>query len=414
MLAFAVNAALFLGLATSAPPVATTSIPLGKGRACTAFLFASAEAKGLPVLLEMAGTGEYHMGGGPQNNPMAAGLVAKSGLAFLTFNKPGVTTDDAAPNGFRIDDSVYNQYTPKELVSCAVGALAWASKDPHVGATSPVVVHGHSEGAIIATHALLRLTETKDPLATRVSAVLLSGTPGGAMKDIVKAQADKHNEWPAHTAALEKNDDAFFRKNGGVGAGTMRALVDVPPLTETFASLAEAGTKTRIALFHGRSDTAVPVEMAEALYAENRARSVEGQRVLDLSLREYIGGHSLNAGAFHDMSLWLSDAIRPDGYLATAERPAEPRPSITLDDKSIIALVGKYKINDAMLLDITREGTKLFAQATGQGKFPLFAANKDLLFATVAPIELKVEREGAAVKAVILVQGGETRCPRVP
>ena len=136
--------------------------------------------------------------------------------------------------------------------------------------------------------------------------------------------------------------------------------------------------------------------------------------MLDLSLREYTAGHSLNIGAFHDMALWLNDAIRPDGYLASAERPQEPRPSIVLDNKSVGALVGKYKISDDMSLEITRDGSRIFAQATGQGKFPLFAASKDLLFATVAPIELKIEREGAAVKAVILVQGGETRCPRLP
>lgn len=76
MLAFAAPAVLLLSMAAATSPVATTSIALGKGRACTAFLFASADAKGLPVLLEMAGTGEYHMGSGPQNNPMAAGLVA--------------------------------------------------------------------------------------------------------------------------------------------------------------------------------------------------------------------------------------------------------------------------------------------------------------------------------------------------
>lgn len=100
--------------------------------------------------------------------------------------------------------------------------------------------------------------------------------------------------------------------------------------------------------------------------------------------------------------------------MASAERAPEPRPSVALDEKNLAALVGAYKINDAMTLDITREGTRVFAQATGQGKFPLFATNNDLLFATVAPIELKIEREGAAVKAVILVQGGETRCPRLP
>lgn len=83
----------------------------------------------------------------------------------------------------------------------------------------------------------------------------------------------------------------------------MRALFELPPLTETFAALAKAGAKTRIALFHGRSDTAVPIEMAEALFAENPARALDGQRQLDLSLREYLGGHSLNLGAFHDMAL---------------------------------------------------------------------------------------------------------------
>lgn len=98
-------------------------------------------------------------------------------------------------------------------MSCAIGALAWASKDPHVGATSPVVVHGHSEGAIVATNTLLRLTQEKDPIAARVSAVLLSGTPGGAMRDIVKAQADKRGAWPDYTAALDKKNDRLLPRD---------------------------------------------------------------------------------------------------------------------------------------------------------------------------------------------------------
>ena len=275
---------------------------------------------GLPLVLEMGGTGEYHQGGGAKGNPMLAPLVDSGRAALLTFNKPGVTTDGDAPRGFTIEDATYNSYTVDDLVACAVGALTWASTTEKAGSGAPIVIHGHSEGAIVATRALLELQRQQSALVPHISAVLLSGTPAGSMAEIVKAQAAGDGGWPAYQHALDTKDDAFFRTHSGIGATTMTAMLALPPLTVTFAELANTGFGSRIALFHGRNDDAVPVAMVERLEHENSERRRRGEGSLELSLREYLGGHHLDLSALHDMALWLADALDPEGYLQSAPR----------------------------------------------------------------------------------------------
>ncbi len=137
-------------------------------------------------------------------------------------------------------------------------------------------------------------------LTPRITAVLLSATPAGSMAQIVSAQAETDGGWAAYSVALAKNDDAFFRRHSGIGAATMTAMLELPPLTSTFAELAAAGVTTRLTLFHGRAELAVPVTMVKQLQSDNEQRQRLHQPFLELTLREYLGGHSLDLGALHD------------------------------------------------------------------------------------------------------------------
>jgi serine-type D-Ala-D-Ala carboxypeptidase/endopeptidase len=78
-------------------------------------------------------------------------------------------------------------------------------------------------------------------------------------------------------------------------------------------------------------------------------------------------------------------------------------PSASLDD-----YVGTYKLADKFLLKIFRMDEGLFAQATGQGAFPIFPSARDELFARIAGISISFTRDpNGVVTGLVLHQNGD-------
>jgi hypothetical protein len=61
---------------------------------------------------------------------------------------------------------------------------------------------------------------------------------------------------------------------------------------------------------------------------------------------------------------------------------------ITLDPKVLDNYAGRYPINPTLAVTVTRDGTRLLAQATGQAPFELFAYAQKDFFAEVGDIEV--------------------------
>lgn len=99
----------------------------------------------------------------------------------------------------------------------------------------------------------------------------------------------------------------------------------------------------------------------------------------------------------------LPDAPLPQVHTAMAV------PAAQLD-----AYVGSYTLAPGFVLNVFRRANQLFAQATGQGAFPLFASAPDAFFAKVAPITIDFERAAdGKVGALTLHQGGhDQHAPR--
>lgn len=83
------------------------------------------------------------------------------------------------------------------------------------------------------------------------------------------------------------------------------------------------------------------------------------------------------------------------------ERKAIALPSAILDE-----YVGRYELAPNFILAITREGNQLMTQATGQGKIPVYAEAKDVLFPTAMVATLQITREDGKVTGLVLKQGG--------
>ena len=94
--------------------------------------------------------------------------------------------------------------------------------------------------------------------------------------------------------------------------------------------------------------------------------------------------------------------------------PSAPLPvvhkAITMSPAQLEAYVGQYTLAPGFALNVFRRAGQLFAQATGQGAFPLFASAPDAFFAKVAPITIDFERAaGGKVGALTLHQNGHDR-----
>jgi CubicO group peptidase (beta-lactamase class C family) len=100
-------------------------------------------------------------------------------------------------------------------------------------------------------------------------------------------------------------------------------------------------------------------------------------------------------------------------YGRSVDTPKE-RTEIQLDSATLDEYVGRYEFAPTFSLVITRDGNQLITQATGQGKIPVFAEAKDILFPKVMPATLHIQRVDGKVTGLILKQGGrEMKAPKV-
>ncbi|MBL8310603.1 MAG: DUF3471 domain-containing protein [Burkholderiales bacterium] len=74
------------------------------------------------------------------------------------------------------------------------------------------------------------------------------------------------------------------------------------------------------------------------------------------------------------------------------------------------AYVGRYALAPGFDVVVRRRDGKLFAQATGQSEFELFAKSATTFFARVTPLDIEFSDVAAGKAASFaLTQGGRTR-----
>jgi len=102
-----------------------------------------------------------------------------------------------------------------------------------------------------------------------------------------------------------------------------------------------------------------------------------------------------------DIGFHLFDSSFP---LATPQ----PLPEVVdLDPALLDAYVGEYEMVPEFILTVTKEGNRLFVQATGQGKFEVFPASDTRFFYTVVEAQITfVKNESGEVTHLTLHQGG--------
>jgi CubicO group peptidase (beta-lactamase class C family) len=91
----------------------------------------------------------------------------------------------------------------------------------------------------------------------------------------------------------------------------------------------------------------------------------------------------------------------------TEEAPPAKRVAVRVEPAVLARYVGEYELFPGFTIVVTQEGEKLFAQATGQPRFELFAESDTKFFLEVvdAQVDFVVDAAGAVI-GLVLHQGG--------
>jgi serine-type D-Ala-D-Ala carboxypeptidase/endopeptidase len=78
--------------------------------------------------------------------------------------------------------------------------------------------------------------------------------------------------------------------------------------------------------------------------------------------------------------------------------PPQPHTEVPADPKTFDALTGRYQLAPAFVITISREGDKLYAQATGQGRFQIFPEGPGKFFAKVADVQITFSADSLTLR----------------
>jgi len=82
--------------------------------------------------------------------------------------------------------------------------------------------------------------------------------------------------------------------------------------------------------------------------------------------------------------------------------------TVAVDATALGALAGVYALNPQFKITVSVRDAQLWAQATGQGAFQLFAKSPRRFFAKVTPLEIEFQPAEGEVSSLRLFQGGNT------
>ena len=109
-------------------------------------------------------------------------------------------------------------------------------------------------------------------------------------------------------------------------------------------------------------------------------------------------------GGVDDIGRHLLDPASP------LAEPAKMRKEVALDEKTLERYVGRYELVPSFVITVTRQGSHLFAQATSQPRFEIFASGeRDFFYKVVdAQITFEVDAQGRVTGLVLHQNGANT------
>jgi CubicO group peptidase (beta-lactamase class C family) len=96
--------------------------------------------------------------------------------------------------------------------------------------------------------------------------------------------------------------------------------------------------------------------------------------------------------------------LDPESKLETLKFKSD---AVVVPETTLEKYVGVYELEPEFTITLTKETTHLFAQATGQEKFEIYAENDTLFFQPSIGVELSFQHTEGNVEGLTLIQGGQ-------
>lgn len=183
-----------------------------------------------------------------------------------------------------------------------------------------------------------------------------------------------------------------------------------PLLEKPSISLSEAAMKKWIGAY--QFDDVVRFIHFEngALYSTRE--SGQPFKLIPTSENSYQFEGSFTTYAFHiengKRAVDFADRINKSKGVETDKEPTPEKETITLAPEVLLTYNGTYELHPSFQIVVTTQGNQLFAQATGQPQFELFAESENKFFLKV--VEAKVtfnKKPDGSIKSLTLLQGGQ-------
>ena len=102
-----------------------------------------------------------------------------------------------------------------------------------------------------------------------------------------------------------------------------------------------------------------------------------------------------------DIGFYLLD---PSSELADLKPKSD---AVDVPESILEQYVGTYELSPEFEITITKEGTQMFGQATGQDRFEIYPENDTLFYLTIVPAKISFQLKDGVVKSLTLIQGGQ-------
>lgn len=185
-----------------------------------------------------------------------------------------------------------------------------------------------------------------DALTTQLAAAAI-GKPYPSMKDVIQLNEDQLKKWVGAYQFEDGTVRHIFFKDGALKSmreSTTNTVFDIFPLSENRFMFADGNIEYEF------------------------SQSEDGKK----------------------QAIFITDSKNIGKQIDKAM--PEARKEITLSNDILSQYDGKYQLAPNFNVVITVKGNEIFAQATGQGQFPLFAENETTFFAKVAATPLLSSR----------------------
>jgi uncharacterized protein YneR len=138
----------------------------------------------------------------------------------------------------------------------------------------------------------------------------------------------------------------------------------------------------------------------------------QGRKIIPVGKDKFYFEESFTSATFNrDASGKIVSALYDDrGKTFTIKKTGKElkeKTVISVSETMLQEYAGEYEIQQGFTITVSAEGTRLFAQATGQGKFELFAESESKFYLKVVDAQLAFFRDDTGkVSRIILYQGG--------